>query len=185
MQQLFGFTDRISTVLVMLTHMTQNTRMIRISSMTDSEDPESVKGSGFAICSKESYCRMRSAYVLLCHRLKSCFLAKTQETWGDTTVGSVGTCSLVSVWCVRALKDHVCPILINVDNLMPWGIPTKLLHTSKNGSILWLMLQSENEGRATVLSQGFLWEFNEYSVISFMVVYFIAWCLCLSLDASQ
>jgi len=46
MQQLFGFTDRISTVLVMLTHMT---RMIRISSMTDSEDPESVKGSGFAI----------------------------------------------------------------------------------------------------------------------------------------
>ena len=51
MQQLSGFTDRISTVLVMLTHMTQMTRMIRISSMTDSEDPESVKGSGFAISS--------------------------------------------------------------------------------------------------------------------------------------
>ena len=49
MQQLFGFTDGISTVLVMLTRMTQMTRMIRISSMTDSEDPESVKGSGFAI----------------------------------------------------------------------------------------------------------------------------------------
>ena len=53
MQQLFGFTDRICTVLVMLTDMTQMTRMIRISSMTDSEDPESVKGSGFAISRTE------------------------------------------------------------------------------------------------------------------------------------
>ena len=55
MHQLFGFTDKISTVLVMLTHMTQMTRMIRISSMTDSEDPESVKGSGFAISISKSF----------------------------------------------------------------------------------------------------------------------------------
>ena len=41
------FTGRISTLLVTL--MTQKTHMIRISSMTDSEDLESVKGSGFAI----------------------------------------------------------------------------------------------------------------------------------------
>ncbi|XP_010767368.1 SCO-spondin, partial [Notothenia coriiceps] len=39
--------NRIPTLLV--THMTQRTRMIRMSSMTDSEDLESVKGSGFSI----------------------------------------------------------------------------------------------------------------------------------------